>query len=108
MAKARPTPDNASVRFEPKDVPPLLPFWLACLIGGFIALVLIAITIGYPLADRQQFRGPLQALPPAPRLEVAPVSQRERYEKEKQKELQAARINAAIDATAKQGWGPPK
>lgn len=110
LAKAHSSPNDRAVRFEPKDVPPLLPFWLACLIGGFVALILISITIGFPLADRQQYRGPLQALPPTPRLEVAPVSQRERYEAAKQKELQTAHlpIDAAIEATAREGWGPPK
>jgi hypothetical protein len=99
-----------AIRYEPRDVPPLLPFWLACLIGGFVALVLIGITIGFPLADRQQYRGPMQALPPAPRLEVAPVLELQRYQAAKRKELRTSPlpIEAAMQATVKQGWGPPK
>lgn len=104
------SPPESVVRYEPKDVPPLLPFWLACLIGGFVALVLIAITVGFPLADHQQYRGPMQALPPAPRLEVAPVEERQRYDAGKQEELRtsAVPIAAAMQATAREGWGPPK
>lgn len=101
---------ETATRYEPRDVPPLLPFWLACLIAGFVAIILIGITIGFPLADRQQYRGPMQALPPAPRLEVAPVTELQRYEAAKRGELRTSRrpIEAAMQATAKQGWGPPK
>jgi hypothetical protein len=101
---------ESATRYEPTDVPPLLPLWLACLIGGFVALVLIGITIGFPLADRQEYRGPMQALPPAPRLEVAPVTELQRYQAAKRQELRSSRvpIEAAMQATATQGWGPPK
>jgi|SRR6185503_3353254 hypothetical protein len=104
------SPTERAVRYEPKDVPPFLPLGLACLIGGFVALVLIAIMIGFPLADHQQYRGPMQALPPAPRLEVAPVEQRRQYETAKQEELRTSPvpIDAAMQATVRQGWGPPK
>ena len=61
-----------NVRFEAGDVPPWLPLWLAAGLAGFIVIVLLGITIGFPLADHQQFRGPLQVLPPGPRLQVAP------------------------------------
>lgn len=101
---------ETATRYEPRDVPPLLPFWLACLIAGFVAIVLIGITIGFPLADRQQYRGPMQALPRAPRLEVAPVTELQHYEAAKRRELRTSPqlIEAAMQATAKQGWGPPK
>ncbi len=110
MEQDRGSRGESVTRYEPRDVPPLLPFWLACLIGGFVALVLIGITIGFPLADRQQYRGPMQALPPAPRLEVAPVTELHRYEAAKRNELRTSPlpIEAAMQATAKQGWGTPK
>jgi hypothetical protein len=110
LEKDQPSPGESAVRYEAKDVPPLLPFWLACLIGGFVALVLVAISFGFPLADHQEYRGPMQALPPAPRLEVAPITQRERYEAAKQQELKTSptAIGAAMRKTAQQGWGPPK
>jgi hypothetical protein len=52
----------------------------------------------------------MQALPPAPRLEITPVTERQRYEAAKRKELRTSPlpIEAAMQATARQGWGPPK
>ena len=88
------------------DVPALLPLWLGSLLAASIIIVLVFITIAYPLADRQQSRGPLQQLPPAPRLETAPVRDRQHYDAAKQQELKG--IDAAMRATAQQGWGPPK
>lgn len=98
------------VRFEPKDVPPLLPLWLACGLGGFVIFVLLGITLFYPLANRQEARGPLERLPPAPRLQVAPANDLAAYRRAKDKELQrsAVPIDQAMRATAHQGWGSPK
>ena len=94
-------------------MPPLLPFWLGVLIAAFVIGVLVWVTIGFPLADHQQYRGPLKTLPPAPRLETAPVADRRRYDAAKQAELDGRdgatmSIEAAMKATAQQGWGPPK
>jgi len=100
------TSDDAASRFEPRDVPPFLPFWLGVLIAAFVVGVLLWVTVGFPLADHQQYRGPLKALAPAPRLETAPVADRQRYDAAKTKELKS--IEAAMQATARQGWGPPK
>lgn len=105
-------PPAAASRYEPLDVPPMLPFWLGALIAGFVILVLVAIAISFPLADRQQSRGPLQPLPPAPRLQTAPVRELQRYEAAKRQELAGkgatVPIDAAMQATAQQGWGPPR
>jgi hypothetical protein len=108
MSKQR--QQNEAVRFEPKDVPPLLALLLAAGLAGFVIIVLVGITLGYTLADRQQYRGPLQHLPPAPRLQVAPVQELRRYEEAKAKELQHSPlpIDAAMRATAQQGWGTLK
>jgi hypothetical protein len=106
--------ERPATRFEPRDVPALLPFWLALLFAGFIVAVLIGITIGFPLADHQEARGPLQPLPPAPRIETAPGSDLARYEASKRAELSRhdqsgeSAIQAAMKATARQGWGPSK
>jgi hypothetical protein len=99
-----------AVRFEEKDVPPLLPLWLAGGLGGFVIIVLVCVTSFYPLADRQEYRGPLQQLPEAPRLQVAPAVDLARYQAAKAKELQTSPvpIDSAMRATAQQGWGPPK
>lgn len=101
---------HPQVRFEPSDVPPLLPFWLAAGLGGCVVLVLIGITLGYPLADAQQYRGPMQSLPPAPRLQVSPAQDLAHYRAAKARELKTAPmpIETAMRVTAQQGWGPPK
>lgn len=107
-----PTSPEAASRYEPLDVPPLLPFWLACLLAAFVGGVLLTVTLAYPLATHQQYRGPLKTLPPAPRLELSPHYDLQRYEAAKQRELQGSRtsipIEAAMRETAAQGWGPPK
>ena len=99
-----------AVRFEPKDVPPLLPLWLASGLAAFVIIVLLVIWLFYPLANRQEYRGPMQHLPPAPRLQVAPDEDLARYQAAKAKELKRSPlpIDAAMRATAEQGWGPPK
>ena len=97
-------PDEQAPRFEPADVPPLLPVWLAAGLAGFVALVFFVIWVGFPLANHQEYRGPMKALPGAPRLQVAPVDDRARYEQAKQRELSRERIDAAMEATARQGW----
>ena len=102
--------EDSAVRFEAADVPPLLPLWLGAGLGGAVLGVMLAITLFYPLATRQEYRGPLQQLPPAPTLEVAPLSHRANYDATKQRELQQAPvpIEQAMRATAQQGWGPPR
>jgi hypothetical protein len=97
-------------RNEPSDVSPLLPLWLAIGFAATVSGVMIAITLAFPLADRQQFRGPLQPLPPAPQLQTAPAADLQRYDAAKRRELEARKgaaehsIEAAMRATAKQGW----
>ena len=97
-------------RYEPLDVPALLPFWLGCLLAAFVVGVLVAISIGYPLATHQQYRGPLKALPPAPTLETAPGRDLQKYERQKARELSKGDvpISEAMKQTAQQGWGPPE
>lgn len=93
-------------------MPPLLPFWLACILAAFVGGVLLSITLLFPLATHQEYRGPLKALPPAPQLQSAPTGDLQRYEAAKAKVLKGSGgtvpIEAAMRQTAKQGWGPPK
>ena len=72
--------------------------------------VLVGITVSFPLADRQEYRGPLQRLPPAPRLQVAAAEDLRAYRAAKRKELDQAPlpIDAAMAKTVEQGWGPPR
>jgi hypothetical protein len=107
------TSSEAATQYEPLDVPPLLPFWLALLLAAFIGGVLLTIELGYPLALHQESPGPLGPLPTTPRLQAAPTRDLQRYEAAKQAEL-AGRdgtllsIDAAMRLTVQQGWGPPK
>lgn len=101
-----PAPGEAASRYEPLDVPSLLPFWLACLLAAFVGGVLLSIEIAFPLATHQQYRGPLKPLPPEPRLETAPTAQLQRYAAAKRRELEAS--EEAMRETARQGWGPPR
>lgn len=91
-------------------MPPLLPLWLAAGLAGCVILVLLGIMLAYPLADSQQYRGPMQPLPPAPRLQLAPAKDLDRYQAAKERELHRTGVplEAAMQATAKQGWGPPR
>lgn len=93
-------------------MPPWLPFWLACLLASAVVGVLVFITIGYPIATHQEYRGPLKPFPPAPRLETAPMRDLHAYEANKAAELNGRAgtvpITVAMEETAKQGWGPPK
>lgn len=90
----------------------MLPFWLACLLAAFVGGVLLYISLVFPLATHQQYRGPLKPLPPQPRLELTPSGDLQRYEAAKQRELrgssQSVPIEKAMRETANQGWGPPK
>jgi hypothetical protein len=106
------SPEKSSPRYEPLDVPPFLPFWLASLLAAFVGGVLLYVAIAFPLATHQEYRGPLKPLPPAPRLQLTPIGDRQRYETAKRQELKGSRqlpsIEAAMEETMKQGWGPPK
>jgi hypothetical protein len=90
----------------------MLPLWLACVLAGFVVGVLVYISLVFPLATHQQYRGPLKPLPPAPRLELAPGRDLQHYRAAKEKELagsaQTPPIEVAMRETAKAGWGPPK
>jgi hypothetical protein len=110
LAKARARPDDRDIRFERSDVPAFLPLWLAGGLAGFVVIVLVVVWIAFPLAVHQQYRGPLQSLPPAPRLQVSPKQDLRAYETAKARELKSAPlpIDQAMKATAAEGWGPPK
>ena len=90
----------------------MLPFWLGLLIAAFVGGVLLSIDLGFPLAVHQESRGPLQPLPPEPRLQSAPAADLQRYEEAKRAQLSGRDgdmpIEQAMRATARQGWGRPK
>lgn len=110
VAERQARADKRSVRFEPSDVPSFLPLWLAVGLAGFVILVFVSISVAFPLARHQQYRGPLQPLPPTPRLQVSPEQDLKTYQAKKSEELRSSAlpIEAAMEATARQGWGPPR
>jgi len=110
LAEKRAQADSPAARFEATDVPSWLPLWLAVGLAGFVVAVLVGISLSYPLAVHQQYRGPLKPLPPAPRLQVTPGQDLHLYEAAKRHELEHSptSIEAAMQETAEQGWGPPR
>jgi hypothetical protein len=52
----------------------------------------------------------MQPLPPSPRLQVSPHQDLKSYDAAKHRELAGGQrpITAAMQETAKQGWGPPR
>ncbi len=108
--KKRQVHHDHAVRFEASDVPPLLPLWLASGLAGFVVIVLAGIAFSFPLANHQQYRGPMQALPPAPRLQVAPGQDLKSYHSARRRALTGSQqpIEDAMRATAAHGWGPPR
>ena len=102
--------------FERSDVPPPL---LAALAAGFavtVALVMIVLAAAFPRTLHDQLRGPVAALPPAPRLQTAPRRDRVAYEAAERRRLQTygwsdraqGRVRVPVDqamrAVAAQGW----
>src|SRR4051812_48646478 len=58
--------------FERSDVPPPLLLALAAGLLLAVAIVLGAVAAAFPRALHDQHKGPMTALPPAPRLQTAP------------------------------------
>ena len=95
--------------FEKSDVPPRLLAALAAGLAASIALVLIGLAIAFPHALGPSPRGPLKALPPAPRLQTDPAVDLARYREEEARKLAAKRgsgvsIERAMREVATEGW----
>jgi hypothetical protein len=58
--------------YERSDVPPLLLLALAVGFAVTVAIVMAVLAAAYPRSVNDDFKGPIQALPPAPRLQTAP------------------------------------
>jgi hypothetical protein len=102
--------------YERSDVPPLL---LLALAAGFALTVaiLMAILAGvYPRSLNDDFKGPVQAFPPAPRLQSAPRRDLVAYDSAERRQLRTygwsdraqGRVRVPIDQAmrqvAAQGW----
>jgi hypothetical protein len=73
--------------FERSDVPP--PLLLALAIGFLLTLgvVLGCLAAAFPQTLHDQYRGPIAALPPAPRLQTAPRQDLLAYEQAERRRL---------------------
>ena len=95
--------------YERSDVPPRL---LAALAAGFaatIGIILVALSIAFPHALQPVTRGPLQPLPPQPRLQTAPALDLARYRAAEDQRLDArgpakVPIDQAMNDVASEGW----
>ncbi|HEY1604940.1 MAG TPA: hypothetical protein VGF77_05025 [Allosphingosinicella sp.] len=102
--------------FERSDVPPLL---LLALAFGFVLTVAVTMAVlagAFPRALHDVHRGPVQALPPAPRLQTAPWRDLAAYEAAERRRLESygwsdrARgqvrmpVEQAMRQVAAQGW----
>lgn len=110
-------PDTANpADYERSDAPPGLLAALGALIAGTIIALMIALAFLYPNSLRDRPKGPLQSLPPQPRLQVAPRSDLVRYEQAENERLHSygwtdrasgqvhIPIETAMRQVAAQGW----
>lgn len=58
--------------YERSDVPPFVILGLAAGFALTVAIVMAILAAVYPRSLNDDFKGPVQALPPAPRLQTAP------------------------------------
>jgi len=99
--------------FEKSDVPSRLLVALAIGLATSIAVVLIGLAIAFPHALGPSPRGPLKALPPAPRLQSDPAMDLASYRDEEARKLSAKRgsgvpIEQAMREVATEGWSDRK
>ncbi|HEX5183464.1 MAG TPA: hypothetical protein VFW19_09970 [Allosphingosinicella sp.] len=102
--------------FERSDVPPLLLLALALGFAVAVALTMAVLAGAYPRALRDVDRGPVQALPPAPRLQTAPGRDLDAYRAAERRRLETygwsdraqGRVRVPVDQAmrrvAAEGW----
>lgn len=73
--------------FERSDVPPPLLLALAIGFALTVALVMGCLAYGFPRATHDIYKGPIAALPPAPRLQTAPRRDLAAYEAAERRRL---------------------
>lgn len=109
MDEARPETD-----YERADAPPWLIVSLAAILAISVALVLGALAETFPAALQPAPRGPMQPLPPTPRLQTDPDVDIARYKIAEEAKLGGygwtadghvrVPVEEAMRAVAKQGW----
>jgi hypothetical protein len=109
---------DCETAYERSDAPPWLLAALAAAVFLSIGIVLGGVAIGFPHALVPYTRGPLQPLPPQPRLQSAPASDLAAYRQAERKTLTTygrtgnghvrVPVDQAMRAVAAQGWGGTK
>jgi hypothetical protein len=102
--------------YERSDVPPLLLLALAAGFALTVAIVMSVLAAAYPHSLNDDFKGPVQALPSAPRLQIAPRRDLVAYDAAERRRLQTygwsdraqGRVRVPVDQAmrqvAAQGW----
>lgn len=96
--------------YEQSDAPPWLPAALGSGLAICVAGLLLLISSFFPAALTPTPRGPLQPLPPAPRLQVEPGADLIRYQQiaEQRQDHAPLSIEQAMRTVAKRGWRQQK
>jgi hypothetical protein len=102
--------------YERSDVPPLVLLALAVGFALTVAIVMVVLAATYPRSLSDDFKGPAQALPPAPRLETVPRRDLVAYEAAERQRLVTygwsnraqgrvrVPVRQAMRQVAAQGW----
>ena len=102
--------------YERSDVPPLVLLALAIGFAVTVAIVMAVLAAVYPHSLNDDDKGPLQALPPAPRLQTAPRRDLVAYRAAEQRRLETygwtdraqggvrVPVERAMRQVAAEGW----
>jgi len=88
--------------FERSDAPPWLIVALAAGLAATVIGLMLVLALLFPQALVDRPKGPIDPLPPAPRLQVRPRADLARTEAAEAKGLRT--IDAAMRAVAAEGW----
>jgi hypothetical protein len=112
------TDGGSDIGYERSDAPPRLVALLAAGLAATILAVLVILALAFPASLAPASRGPLQPLPPAPRLQTDPAGDLLRYRDVEQARLSkygwtgdghvSVPIDQAMNAVAAQGWSDGK
>jgi hypothetical protein len=110
--------ERSDTEFEASDVPPKLLVALSVGLAASVAAVLVALALAFPQITSPRDRGPLQPLPPQPRLESAPAGDLRAYSDAEGRNLNAygrtrdghvhVPIEQAMKEVASDGWSDGK
>ncbi|HEX4739579.1 MAG TPA: hypothetical protein VH331_18675 [Allosphingosinicella sp.] len=102
--------------YERSDVPPVVLLALAVGFALTVAIVMIVLAAAYPHSLNDDFKGPTQPLPPAPRLQTTPRSDLVAYQAAERRRLETygwtdraqgrvhEPVSQAMRQVAAQGW----